>query len=42
MAAEGDVLYEIRGDDSKLESDLDAAQKKVEQSSKKAESVRRP
>lgn len=36
MAAEGDVLYEIRGDDSKLESDLDAAQKKVEQSSKKS------
>lgn len=36
MAADGEVLYEIRGDDSNLESDLDAAQKKVEQSDKKS------
>ena len=34
--ADGEVLYEIRGDDSKLEGDLDSAQKKAEQSSKKA------
>lgn len=30
--AKGDVTYEIRADDSNLESDLDAAQKKVEKS----------
>ncbi len=30
--AKGEVTYEIRADDSKLESDLDAAQKKVEKS----------
>lgn len=34
--ADGEVLYEIRGDDSKLGGDLDSAQKKAEQSSKKA------
>ena len=41
--AEGEVTYEIRGDDSHLESDLKAAQKKVEQSaresSKKSEDI---
>lgn len=36
MAREGDVIYEIRGDDSNLERDLDAAQKKVEQSARKS------
>lgn len=35
MAADGEVTYEIRGDDSNLDRDLDAAQKKVEQSAKK-------
>lgn len=35
MAADGEVLYEIRGDDSNLDSDLDAAQKKVEKSAQK-------
>lgn len=34
MAADGDVTYEIRGDDSKLDSDLEAANKKVERSAK--------
>lgn len=34
--ADGEVLYEIRGDDSKLGGDLDSAQKKAEQFSKKA------
>ena len=34
MASDGDVTYEIRGDDSKLDSDLDAANKKVERSAK--------
>ena len=28
--ADGEVLYEIRGDDSKLGGDLDSAQKKAE------------
>ena len=32
--ADGEVTYEIRGDDSNLDRDLDAAQKKVEQSAK--------
>lgn len=32
--ADGEVTYEIRGDDSNLDRDLDAAQKKVEQSTK--------
>lgn len=31
----GEVVYEIRADDSNLESDLDAAQKKVEKSTEK-------
>lgn len=31
----GEVVYEIRADDSNLESDLDAAQKKVEKSAEK-------
>lgn len=35
MAADGEVVYEIRADDSKIDSDLDAAQKKVEQSAEK-------
>lgn len=35
MAADGEVVYEIRADDSKIDSDLDAAQKKVEQSTEK-------
>jgi phage-related minor tail protein len=35
MAADGEVTYEIRGDDSNLDRDLDAAQKKVEQSAKR-------
>lgn len=34
--ADGEVLYEIRGDDSKLEGDLDSAQKKVEQCTEKS------
>lgn len=34
--AEGEVVYEIRGDDSNLDRDLDAAQKKVEQSTEKS------
>lgn len=34
MAADGDVTYDIRGDDSKLDSDLDAANKKVERAAK--------
>lgn len=34
--ADGEVLYEIRGDDSNIEKDLDEAQKKVEQSTKKS------
>ena len=36
MAADGEVVYEIRGDDSGLEADLDSAQKKVEKSAKKS------
>lgn len=32
---DGEVVFEIRGDDSKLDQDLDSAQKKVEQSAKK-------
>ena len=32
---DGEVVFEIRGDDSKLEQDLDGAAKKVEQSAKK-------
>lgn len=31
----GEVTYELRADDSKLESDLEEAQKKVEQSTEK-------
>lgn len=34
LAADGRVLYEIRGDDSYLDADLDEAQKKVEESAK--------
>lgn len=34
--AEGEVTYEIRGDDSHLDEDLDAAQKKVERSAKES------
>lgn len=36
MAVDGEVVYEIRADDSKLDSDLDEAQKKVEKSSEKS------
>ncbi len=36
--ADGEVIYEVRSDDSKLESDLNAAQKKAEQSAKKVAS----
>ena len=32
----GEVVYELRGDDSKLEADLDKANKKVEKSSEKS------
>ena len=32
----GEVTYELRGDDSKLEQDLDKANKKVEKSSEKS------
>ena len=35
MAKEGEVIYELRGDDSNLEKDLNDAEKKVEQSAKK-------
>ena len=35
MAVKGEVTYELRADDSKLESDLKEAQKKVEQSTEK-------
>ena len=35
MAKKGEVTYEIRADDSKVESDLEKANKKVEQSEKK-------
>ncbi len=35
MAEKGEVTYELRADDSKLESDLEEAQKKVEQSTEK-------
>lgn len=35
MAVKGEVTYELRADDSKLESDLEEAQKKVEQSTEK-------
>lgn len=36
MAKEGEVIYELRADDSKIESDLDQANKKVEKSAKKS------
>lgn len=36
MAVDGEVIYELRADDSKLESDLDEAQKKVDQATEKA------
>lgn len=36
--ADGEVIYEVRSDDSKLDSDLNAAQKKAEQSAKKVAS----
>lgn len=36
MAKEGEVIYELRGDDSKIESDLTQANKKVEQAVKKS------
>lgn len=35
MSEKGEVVYEIRADDSSLESDLDGAQKKVEKSSER-------
>ena len=35
MAVKGEVTYELRADDSKLESDLEEAQKKVEQATEK-------
>lgn len=34
MARDGDIVYEIRGDDSQLESDLNQAQRKAEQNTK--------
>ena len=35
-AKDGEVLYTIRADDSQLDSDLDAAEKKVRKSSEEA------
>lgn len=35
MATKGEVVYEIRADDSKVDADLDAAQKKIEKSTEK-------
>lgn len=35
MAADGEVLYQIRGDDSQIEGDLDKAEQKIEKSTSK-------
>ena len=34
--ADGQVVYEIRGDDSQLDKDLNSAEKKIKQSSSQA------
>ena len=35
MAKDGEIIYELRGDDSHLDADLNQAEKKAEQSAKK-------